>query len=117
MSFRSTRRSLLGFALTGIAATTAFRHARAADQKLIKIGYPKAGPLIILSKLGRLEKALAPLGVNVEWREFTSGVQILEAMASRSIDFAMTGDSPIIFAQANGTAVRYVAYEPSAPKS
>jgi sulfonate transport system substrate-binding protein len=117
MAYSPNRRSILSLALGGAVTAAASQRVLAADKKVITIGYPKAGPLIVLSKLGRLEKRLASSATSVNWREFTSGVQALEAMAAQAIDFAMTGDSPIIFAQANGTPLRYVAYEPSAPES
>jgi sulfonate transport system substrate-binding protein len=40
----------------------------------------------------------------------------LEAINVGAIDFGNTGESPPIFAQAAGAPIRYVAYEPPAPK-
>jgi sulfonate transport system substrate-binding protein len=52
----------------------------------------------------------------VTWTEFPSGPPLLEAINVGAIDFGNTGESPPIFAQAAGAPIRYVAYEPPAPK-
>ncbi|WP_409304438.1 sulfonate ABC transporter substrate-binding protein [Peribacillus sp. SCS-155] len=78
-------------------------------KKIVKIGYQKNGPLVILKSLGTLEKALGPKGYKVEWKEFTSGTALLEALNAGSINFGRTGDSPPIFAQAANAPFIYVA--------
>lgn len=76
---------------------------------VIRIGYQKNGPLIMLKELGTLEKRLEPLGYRVEWSEFQAGPALLEALNAGSIDFGRTGDSPPIFAQAAGSSLVYLA--------
>ena len=78
-------------------------------KKVIRIGYQKNGPLIILKQRGTLEKRLKPLGYSVEWAEFQAGPALLEALNAGSIDFGRTGDSPPIFAQAAGSSLVYLA--------
>jgi sulfonate transport system substrate-binding protein len=62
-----------------------------------------------------LEKALAPLGIKVQWTEFPGGPQLLEALNVGSIDFGNTGEAPPVFAQAAGAPLFYVGVEPPAP--
>ncbi|MBM7693396.1 sulfonate transport system substrate-binding protein [Peribacillus deserti] len=89
--------------------TTVNKKASAVKEKAIKIGYQKNGPLVILKSLGTLEKQLKGEGFQVEWKEFTAGPALLEALNVGSIDFGRTGDSPPIFAQAAGAPFVYVA--------
>lgn len=85
---------------------------------VVKVGYQKAATILSLLKADRdLEKALAPTGATVQWAEFPAGPPLLEAMNSGSVDFGYTGEAPPIFAQAAGTPVRYVAYDPLSPKA
>ncbi|WP_210367234.1 sulfonate ABC transporter substrate-binding protein [Bacillus sp. REN3] len=76
---------------------------------VIRIGYQKNCPLVILKSLGTLEKELEGTGVKVEWKEFQAGPALLEALNAGSIDFGRTGDSPPIFAQAADAPLVYVA--------
>ncbi|RFU62174.1 sulfonate ABC transporter substrate-binding protein [Peribacillus glennii] len=85
------------------------REKKDSGHKTIKIGYQKNGPLVILKSLGSLEKHLKPKGYEVEWKEFTAGPALLEALNVGSIDFGRTGDSPPIFAQAADAPFVYVA--------
>ena len=79
------------------------------EEQVVRIGYQKNGPLIILKNLGYLEERLKPLNYSVEWFEFTAGPALLEALNAGSIDLGRTGDSPPIFAQASGSTLKYVA--------
>lgn len=84
---------------------------------MVHIGYQKAATILsALKSRGDLEKALAASGGSVEWTEFPAGPPMLEAMNAGSIVFGYTGEAPPIFAQAAGTPVRYVAYDPWSPK-
>ncbi|MBV8538496.1 MAG: sulfonate ABC transporter substrate-binding protein [Alphaproteobacteria bacterium] len=89
--------------------------ASAADGKLLRVGYQKYGTLIILKQTGGLEKALAPLGYRVEWKEFPAGPQLLEALNVGALDAGTTGETPPIFAQAAGAPLVYIGHEPAAP--
>ncbi|WP_257968113.1 sulfonate ABC transporter substrate-binding protein [Peribacillus deserti] len=92
------------------AGTTSEKHNTSGEKdQVLKIGYQKNGPLVILKSLGTLEKRLKTEGFKVEWKEFTAGPALLEALNVGSIDFGRTGDSPPIFAQAAGAPFVYVA--------
>ncbi|WP_249871798.1 sulfonate ABC transporter substrate-binding protein [Oceanobacillus saliphilus] len=71
-----------------------------SNEDVIRIGYQKNGPLIILKSLGALEDRLEKVGYKVEWNEFQAGPALVEALNAGSIDFGRTGNSPPIFAQA-----------------
>ncbi|WP_067725601.1 sulfonate ABC transporter substrate-binding protein [Oceanobacillus damuensis] len=71
-----------------------------STEDVIRIGYQKNGPLIILKSLGTLEERVKKNGYKVEWHEFQAGPALVEALNSGSIDFGRTGNSPPIFAQA-----------------
>ena len=109
------RRALLQ---AGAAATAAFvagpLFAQAAP-KVIRIGYQKFNTLNILKGTGQLEKALAPAGVTVEWKEFLGGSQLSEALAASAIDFGHASDGIGIFQQASGKGLVYLAAESPYP--
>jgi len=109
------RRALLQ---AGAAATAAFvagpLFAQAAP-KTIRIGYQKFNTLNILKGTGQLEKALAPAGVTVEWKEFLGGSQLSEALAANAIDFGHASDGIGIFQQASGKGLVYLAAESPYP--
>jgi sulfonate transport system substrate-binding protein len=85
---------------------------------VVRVGYQKSATVLsLLKEKGDLEKALSASGGKVQWSEFPAGLPILEALNAGSIDFGYTGETPPIFAQAGGTQLRYVAYDPLSPKS
>jgi sulfonate transport system substrate-binding protein len=106
------------FIKIGLAASTAGIHGTpvSAETKVVRIGFQKYGTLILLKGKGLLEKALQPLGYEVQWTEFPAGPQLLEGLNVGAIDFGSTGEAPPIFAQAAGAPLVYVAHEPPAPK-
>lgn len=77
--------------------------------QVVKIGYQKNCPLVILKSLGTLEERLELEGYTVEWKEFQAGPALMEALNAGSIDFGRTGNSPVIFAQAADTPFTIVA--------
>ena len=89
---------------------------RASADGTVRVGYQKYGTLILLKEKAWLEPALAKLGWRVAWSEFTSGPQLMEAFGAGALDFATTGETPPIFAEAAGTPLLYVGTEPPAPK-
>ncbi len=97
----------------GLAASI---DAATAQDKVLRIGFQKYGKLVLLKSKGSLEPKLKALGYSVVWTEFPSGPPLLEAINVGAIDFGNTGEAPPIFAQAAGAPIRYVAYEPPAPK-
>ena len=91
--------------------------AAVAFPKQITLGYQKHGSLIILKSTGALEKRLQELGVKVNWAEFQFGSPMLEALNAGNLDFATTGETPPVFAQASkGSPIVYIANEPAAPQ-
>jgi sulfonate transport system substrate-binding protein len=72
------------------------------EEKTIRIGYQKNGPLLILKSLGTLEERFEKEGYHVEWKEFQEGPALVEALNAGGIDFGRTGNSPPIFAQVSG---------------
>jgi sulfonate transport system substrate-binding protein len=99
----------------GLAAASLLVQPVGAEE--IRIGYQKSSTLTaILKTNGELEKALEPLGVSVTWREFTSGLPLLEAINIGSVDFgADVADTVPIFAQAAGARLAYIAEEAASP--
>lgn len=89
--------------------------ASVAEARTIRIGYQKYGQMIIVKAQGWLEPALAAHGDTVQWKLFTAGPQLLEALDAGAIDLGITGDAPPVAAQANGGAFLYVGVEPPMP--
>ncbi|MDO9412663.1 MAG: aliphatic sulfonate ABC transporter substrate-binding protein [Pseudolabrys sp.] len=115
MSISFARRGVLALALL-LPASIAFAQS-AQPQHTFRVGFQRSSTLTaILKANGELEKALKPLGVNVTWHEFTSGLPQLEALNVGSIDFsADVADTVPIFAQAAGAKLAYVAEEAASP--
>src|ERR1700726_3162315 len=105
-------------AVAGLSMSTALAGVGASygQDKTVRIGFQKYGKLVLLKSKGTLEPRLKALGYSVTWTEFPSGPPLLEAINVGAIDFGNTGESPPIFAQAARAPIRYVAYEPPAPK-
>ncbi|WP_420476489.1 sulfonate ABC transporter substrate-binding protein [Noviherbaspirillum sp. ST9] len=119
MTFSSkTRRLFINIAVSTAAAVClslwGMTHAEAAPPKELRVGFQKSSVnLTLLKQRKGLEQRLP--GVKATWFEFTAGPQMLEALSVGSIDFAMTGDTPPIFAQAAGSNLVYVGAEPAKP--
>lgn len=98
-------------------STNSAPSAGSAQKVEVRIGYQKAATILnVLRTRDELNKALADSGATVTWSEFPAGAPMLEAMNAGSIDFGYTGEAPPIFAQAAGTPLLYVAYDPWGPK-
>ncbi|MDR3465791.1 MAG: aliphatic sulfonate ABC transporter substrate-binding protein [Xanthobacteraceae bacterium] len=110
------RLAALAVVLLGCAGS-AFAQAPGATNRILRIGYQKSSTLaVVLQANGELEKALRPRGVNVSWHEFTSGMPLLEAVNTGSVDFsADVADTVPLFAQAAGARLAYVAEEAASP--
>ena len=109
--------------ITNLAVVTllipAIGFSKEVDEKYkdeVRIGYQKYGTLILLKASGELEKRLDPLGVKVTWSEFPAGPQLLEGLNVGGVDFGTTGETPPIFAQAANAKIKYIGYEPPAPR-
>jgi sulfonate transport system substrate-binding protein len=107
----------VGVAAAAIAVAAALAPAQAQSPDKLRIGYQRSSTLMTLLKgEGALEKALKPLGVEVSWHEFTSGLPLLEALNLGAIDLsADVADTVPVFAQAAGGKLVYVAEESPSP--
>lgn len=102
-------------ALQAGAALLAACAPRPSTPAGLTIGYQKNGVLLLARSRGVVDRLLAPIGL--KWVEFPSGPPLLEAMNSGAVDLGATGDTPPIFAQAAGSALQYVAYQPLSGQS
>ncbi|MBB3257239.1 sulfonate transport system substrate-binding protein [Paraburkholderia bannensis] len=118
--FSPARRKLLIHAsVLGAAAATRLAFAAQSDAQptTLRIGYQKSSTLItVLKAQGKLEAAIAPLGIKVSWSEFASGLPLTEALNAEAVDFsADVADTVPIFAQAAHARFVYVAQEAPSP--
>ncbi len=114
-----SRRTLLaGAALSAPALLLSKAPARAGTRGTLRIGYQKASVTLFTARTkGVFEAKLAPIGYDVTWAEFTSGPPLLEALAAGAVNFGYTGEPPVIFAQAAGTPIVYVAATDPSPRA
>jgi sulfonate transport system substrate-binding protein len=89
----------------------------AGSTRAVRIGYQKSGAFLLTKNTGLMEKALLPLGYSVEWREFPSGMPLLEALNGGGIDVGHSGDAPVLFAQAAGIPFLLFAASNPSPES
>lgn len=111
-----TRRSFVVSSALCLSAAAAAAQPSSLSRTL-RIGYQLSSTLTtILKSNGKLEQALGPLGVEVTWHEFTSGLPQLESLNTGNIDFsADVADTVPIFAIAAGAKLTYVAEEAPSP--
>lgn len=83
----------------------------------LTLGYQKTGIPLVARQLKVFEKRFEPQGIRIEWAEFTSGLNLLQAMDAGDIAFGNAGNVGCIFLQASGGRVAYVAAQPSTPRS
>ncbi|MFZ6774157.1 sulfonate ABC transporter substrate-binding protein [Undibacterium sp. SXout7W] len=106
--------SATGSATVSTAVNKVEKNRKGDTPREIRIGFQKSSVnLSLLKQRQGLEKQLP--ATKVSWFEFTAGPQMLEALSVGSIDFAMTGEPPPIFAQAAGSQLVYVGAEPAKP--
>ncbi|RCJ36703.1 ABC transporter substrate-binding protein [Nostoc minutum NIES-26] len=86
--------------------STTSTSASGIKTNVLRVGYQQAGDLVRVS--GVLEKRLEPLGVKVEWLQFTQGPQLMEGMNVGRVDLGSVGNTPPIFAQAAGADIVYL---------
>jgi|HubBroStandDraft_1064217.scaffolds.fasta_scaffold02555_2 aliphatic sulfonates family ABC transporter substrate-binding protein len=82
----------------------------------LRIGYQSFGVLCLLKATGALEEALEVRGVDVEWTDHATGMQVIDAIAAGALDVGVVGEAPPVFAQASRAPVVYLAAEPPAPE-
>lgn len=75
----------------------------------ITIGYQAGDPIDISKERGVFKKKMATLGYSVSFREFSDGASEMQALESNDIDYARTGDTPPVTAQASGAKIVYIA--------
>ncbi|CAI0730064.1 Transcriptional regulatory protein ZraR [Serratia entomophila] len=100
-----------------LSATGRTPNAAQPHERELRIGYQKFGNLGVLKARQSLEQRFADQQISILWSEFPAGPQLLHALNNDEIDFGTTGEVPPIFAQAQGHALVYVAFEPPAPQS
>ncbi len=84
----------------------------------VSVGYQRSSwGFLYLKHQGWLEARLAPLGARIKWLEFTAGPPILEGINVGSVDVALVGDAPPVFAQAGHLRFAYAAVEPAKPEA
>jgi sulfonate transport system substrate-binding protein len=112
------KRSLLVTASLAIPMLMTRRYAAATQRGVLRIGYQKASVTLVLARnQGVFEKKLNPLGYDVDWAEFTSGPPLLAALNAGAVNFGFTGEPPMIFAQAAGAPLVYVAATNPSPRA
>ena len=82
---------------------------------VIKIGYQALGLLTLLKARGTLDKSFAQSGIDVEWKQYPGGLQIVEALQAGQVDLSVVGEGPPAFALARGVPLAYLAAEPASP--
>ncbi|WP_034157262.1 aliphatic sulfonate ABC transporter substrate-binding protein [Sphingomonas sp. ERG5] len=81
-----------------------------ATQKGIVFATQKNGVPFLAQERGEFEKRLKAKGIGpVKWVEFSSGPPLIEAMRAGAVDIGLVGDTPVVYAQAAGTDLYYVA--------
>lgn len=88
---------------------------RPKKRRRLRLGIQNYGTMGLLKARGSLERRLSAQGTDISWQEFGTGLELLEALGNGQIDCCATGEAPPIFAQAAGTALLYIGYEPPAP--
>jgi aliphatic sulfonates family ABC transporter substrate-binding protein len=81
---------------------------------LLRVGFQKLGLLMLVKAYGGLDEALGSLNVEIAWREYAGGIQIVDALRQGELDVGVVGDCPAVYAQAENVPVVYVAAEPPA---
>jgi sulfonate transport system substrate-binding protein len=109
----ASTKGLAGLSLLCVVAVS----NRAESSEVLRVGYQKSGALLLTKTSGLLEKALTPLGYTVQWKEFPSGLPLLEALNGGSIDIGHSGDAPLLFAQAAGIPFQIFAASNPSPES
>lgn len=105
-------------AACGRSAPSAGKDHGAASNRVFRVVRAKQlTALSVMEHEKSLERALAPLGFSVQWLEFLAGPQQLEALNAGALDLAATAESPVVFSQAAGADLVYLATTPSNGRS
>lgn len=82
----------------------------------ITIGYQKGNTVNILKEHGNLDEALSEAGYTIEWKVFSTGTALLEALNTNNIDFGHASDGNAVFMQSGGHPLNYLASEAPYPE-
>ncbi|MCI0766002.1 aliphatic sulfonate ABC transporter substrate-binding protein [Bacillus sp. TL12] len=102
--------------LTGCSLGNKETAGKEKGDKTIRIGYQKGNTLNILKENGYLEDRLKKEGYKVEWKLFTTGGLLMEALATGNIDYGPGADGPGIVAQATNKPIVYVGADKPNPE-
>ncbi len=110
--------ALIIFSLAAVTAACGNDPASdaAEDGETIRLGYQKGNTMNLLKARGTLDEALNEAGYNVEWREFSMGAPLIEALNTNNIDFGHSSDVHSVLMQSGGHNVNYVASESPYPE-
>ena len=106
-----TRRAVAGGLVAGLASCVA-RPGGASAKQPVRIGFQRSGVLLLAKARGEFGTALAGVASGVKWIEFPSGPPLMEALGAGAVDLGAVGETPLIFAQAAGSPMLYVAAQP-----
>ncbi|MDK2956549.1 MAG: sulfonate transport system substrate-binding protein [Desulfovibrionales bacterium] len=110
MNARLRRLGLVMFATA--CAVLAAGAVAAGELKELNISYVKAPfnlQVMVMRSQQMLEKEFAPDGVEVRWREITSGAKQAEAMAAGSLDIAsVINTTSVLLANAGGNRIKII---------
>ncbi|MCL1931100.1 MAG: aliphatic sulfonate ABC transporter substrate-binding protein [Treponema sp.] len=79
------------------------------EQITVNIGITTYPEVILAEVQGFFEEELAPLNATMNIVTFTSGPPVVEALASRSVDFGAFGDQPALQAISSGVPVKILS--------
>ncbi len=110
---QTIKKTLLAVFLVLWGAGAVYGYFQATDSgsklKTVTIAYQKGDPIDLAIQHGELSKKMKAQGYKVVYRQFTDGSAEMQALAAGSVDYARTGDTPPVTAQAAGTSIAYIA--------
>ncbi|GAB3051761.1 aliphatic sulfonate ABC transporter substrate-binding protein [Virgibacillus ainsalahensis] len=86
------------------------------QEEVITIGYQRGNTINILKEHGNLDEALNEAGYTIEWKVFSTGTVLLEALNTNNIDFGHASDGNAVFIQSGGHPLNYLASEAPYPE-
>lgn len=98
------------------AAVATDQNTDASTVKTVAVGFQKSALSLLVARDEKFIENQFP-NAKVEWKEFSAGPQMLEALAVGAVDYGYVGNTPPIFAQAAGKDLNYIGYEVSADSS
>ncbi|SFU79665.1 aliphatic sulfonate ABC transporter substrate-binding protein [Bradyrhizobium arachidis] len=110
-------RRLFVSGLTASGIVVGAQPARSGSIETLTLGFQKTGIPLVARLLKIFERRFEKRGIAVNWVEFTSGLNLLQAMDIGNVSFGNAGNVGCIFVQASGGQIVYLAGQPSGPKS